>query len=199
MRTRISRRRFLGVAGAGVAATAMASCASPEPDTKVAEIRFQDRPPLRLKASVVDVVNEAPPAPTEMNWANVFPTMPSVAMRNWGEDRLVAAGTPPGIARYCVTSALITHTIGEQASGLFAEGRRETFRIDVAAVLDVRRDAGGASRSVSATAWGEESIPVDEDPWQRRFFINGLVKRVMADFDRQMEGAIRANMADLLI
>lgn len=198
MQTNMRRRRVLA-GGMGLAAAAvLASCTSgPPPAPAIPEIRFLDKPPFRLKASAVEIVDEAPAAPSSPEWENIFPTLPRNAMRNWGQDRLVSEPSAVNIARYRISEASIEYSPGEKAKGLFAPDRWEKFLIRVAADLEIRLADGNPIRSVSGKSWGEESILADADPFDRKLAIDGLVRRVMADFDREMEAAIRANMADL--
>ncbi len=130
------------------------------------------------------------------NCANA-PTVLRTAMRNWGQDRLVADPLAVNIARYRITEAAIEHSLGEKVKGVFKPDRREKFLIRVAADLEIHQGDDTLIRSVSAKSWGEESILVDEKPHARRLAIDSLVRRVMAGFDREKETAIRANMADL--
>ena len=195
----LSRRRFL-IGTTAFAGVVLAGCATPPPpEPAIPEIRFLSKPPFRLKAAVVDIVDEVPPAAPGPEWGNVFPTLPRTAMGNWARDRLVADPLAANMARFRITESAIQHTLGEKVKGVFKPDRREKFLIRVAADLEIRQPDGLVLRSVTGKSWGEESILVDEDPTARKKAIDGLVRRVMTEFDREMEAAIRANMADLLI
>jgi hypothetical protein len=194
-----SRRQVLAGAAAFAGLAAVSGCASPPPPAPaIPEIRFNDAPPIRLDVAAIDITDEAPSAPASPDWGNVFPTLPRTAMRNWGEDRLAAEPSATGLARFRIVEALVSHRMGEPVKGVFKAPRRETFTVRVAGVLDVPREAGKPAGTASANAWGEESLEVDTEPYARKQALDGLVRRVMADFDREMERAIRANMADLL-
>ena len=192
-------RRLVLAGGLGLAATiALASCANEQPAAlNLPEIRFQDKAPFRLKASAVKIVDDAAVAAGSPEWANIFPTLPRKAMRNWGQDRLVADPAAANIARYRISEASIEHSLGEKAKGMFKAARQEKFMIRVAGDLEIRQPDGILIRAVSGKSWGEQSVPVDAKPADRKLAIDSLVRRVMAGFDREMETAIRANMADL--
>lgn len=198
MRNDLRRRQVLA-GGLGLAAAAvLAGCAiEAPPAAEIPEIRFLDKAPFRLKASTVEIVDEAPLAAGSPEWDNIFPTLPHKAMRNWGQDRLVAEPSAVNIARYRISEASIEYSPGEKVKGVFVPDRREKFLVRVAADLEVRLADGNLMRAVSGKSWGEESILADANPADRKLAVDGLVRRVMADFDREMETAIRANMADL--
>ena len=194
-----SRRQVLaGVAAFGGLAI-VSGCASPPPARPaIPAIRFNDAPPIRLNVAIIDIADEAPPAAATPDWGNVFATLPRTAMRNWGEDRLAAEPAATGEARFRIVEALVSHRMGEPVKGVFKAPRRETFMVRVAGKLDVPPEEGKPAGTASANAWGEESLEVDTEPYVRTQALDGLVRRVMAEFDREMEQAIRANMAELL-
>lgn len=198
MRIDLKRRRLLA-AGLAVGSLALLAGCAGEPSSRpeIPEIRFLSTPPISLRVPQIAIVDEAPPDPPGPAWANVFPTMPRAAMRNWASDRLAADPSATGSAAFRITEASVEYKAGEPVKGLFAPERRESFLIRVAADLEVRRADGSLEKTAVGKAWGQESFPVDQEPYARRLALDALVRRVMADFDREMEQAIRANMADL--
>jgi len=122
-------------------------------------------------------------------------------MRNWGEDRLEAEPLGSGVARYRITQASVARELGDKPSGtdrLFGAEQRQTFTVRVAAELEVRRNDAGLVNAVSANSWGQESFAADADRFDLQRATDAFMRRVMADFDREMEAAIRANIANLL-
>ena len=203
MPARLTRRQAVlgGAAFAGLAAAS--ACSTPPPsEPAIPAIRFDAAPPIRLNVGAIGISDETPAPPASPDWGKVFATLPRDAMRNWGEDRLapapVPAGGAAGTARFRIAEALVQHQPGEAVKGVFKAPRRETFTVRVAGVLEVPPQDGRAGGTASANAWGQESLEADTAPYARKLALDGLVRRVMAEFDREMERAVRANMAELL-
>ncbi len=198
MPSSLQRRRVLFAALAAAVLAAVGGCATDaQTPPPIPEIRFLSEPPIRLKASAIDIVDDTLSATSALEWGNIFRTLPRAAMRNWARDRLVADPLATETALFRITEAAIEYSAGDKVKGVFKPDRREKFLIRVAANLDIRRADGSLAKTISGKAWGAESILVDEEPAARKLAIDGLVRRVMADFDREMTASIRANMADL--
>ena len=198
LRVSISRRRFIATGLAAGSVLAIGACASPPPpNPPITEIRFQAKAPIELPAASISIRDDTAPPPPSPDWSNVFPTLPKTAMHTWGEDRLAAGRTTDGSAVYRITEAAIEHDPGKPVKGVLDPKRRETFIVRVAAVLEIRRADDTVAGTSTGQAWGQDSIQVDEEPYARRKAIDDLVRRVMAEFDREMERVIRANMAKL--
>ena len=191
----------LSLASVGLGGVGLVGCASNTPIQQVPEIRFQDEEPLRIAVDVVDIMDETAPEASSPEARGAFPTPPHKAMRNWGEDRLEAEPLGSGVARYRITQASVARELGDRPSGtdrLFGAEQRQTFTVRVAAELEVRRNDGGLVNAVSANSWGQESFAADADRFDLQRATDAFMRRVMADFDREMEAAIRANIANLL-
>jgi hypothetical protein len=194
-------RRFVLLSGALLAGGLLANCTTRPVPATIPEIRFQGTPPLRLRVAAIDVLDETPAANAGPDFSGVLTTSPEQAMRNWAEDRLAATKTASEIARYRIVQSDVMRKVEDKLSGiknLFKGAPLETFTIGVAAHLDVLNANGGLIKTVSGKAWGEQSFPLDLELPERKKGVNALVLRVMTDFDREMDAAIRANMVDFL-
>jgi len=197
---RIGRRSALALPVA-LAAAMLAGCSMPPPGPEFPPIRFLDTSPFVLDAGAIEIVDDYPPSPTGSPVAS-FPVTPAEAMRSWGQDRLLAAGTGDvgRIGRFVITEASVTEEQLPRTGGvrgMFTTDQTERYTVTVSARFEVRnprsREGFAEVRSLrSATA--AENLNLND----RRKLWHGLVQQVMNDFDAAMTTQIRQNLPSYL-
>jgi hypothetical protein len=161
------------------------------------DIRFTDRPPIRLDAASVEVVDQFRPSFKEPNVEHLFPVTPAQAAGNWARDRLQA--TNPGAprrVRFTIIDASVRETELPRTQGLrgaFTKDQAERYDASAEVQVDIMGPRGFAERTVSAKASRSQTVPEGITPNQREQAWYDLTRALMADLDRQLEQEIRAN------
>jgi hypothetical protein len=180
---------------------ATAGCASgPEPG-RLPEIAFASDRPLALNVAAVDVVSafqasDQPPCVEER-----FPTAPETALRRWAVDRLRAEGRT-GTARFTLTDAAVIRTELPVTAGLRGLVRREQaerYDATAAATLEILDDYGNRLALVETRAERTRTVPeaARHDEVERIQF--AMIETLMAEFDREMEKAVRQHLVGWLL
>jgi hypothetical protein len=187
-----------------VVAGFLGGCESPSPTRPVfPEIRFTDKPPIRLDVAAVEVVDRFQPTFKEPNVEHLFPVTPARAAGNWARDRLQAAN--PGSerrARFVILDASARETELPRTGGVrgaFTTDQAERYDAVIAVELDILGPRGFTERSVTAKASRSTSVAEGITPNQREQAWYDLTRALMADLDRQLEQEIRANFNLLIL
>ena len=175
-------------------------CAAEVPVQSFPQITFRHLQPLDLR--VVDIrVDEDLPAPAADNVTAGLPASPGRALSQWARDRLRVAGSTRATARFTVLAARVLRKDLEVEGGLAAVFRKQVDRrFDglVEAEIEIIDERG--VRRATARAKAERVITVREDDTiaDRRQKLFEMTERMMADFDREMEKAIRRHFVEWL-
>ena len=140
----------------------VAGCASAPEVPSYSEIRFTDKPPIRLDVARIDIV-EAYRSPLKApNVEHLFPLRPAHAARQWAQDRLRPGGEE-GWAEAVIRDASATETALQRTEGIrgaFTTDQAE--RYDAVIAIEVRIfDPAGRSWH---TPWPPR---VTRGPWPR--------------------------------
>ncbi len=194
----MKRRAFLL---AGAAALTLAACeSSPPPRPTFPDIRFTERPPMRIDAAAVDIERQFRPTLRPPNVEHLFPVSPERAMENWARDRLQATGTGRRVRVRIVDASVreveLPRTGGVR--GAFTTDQAQRYDATVEMSVDVMGDRGFAERSVTAKAARSRSVPEDITPNDRGKVWYELTKELMADLDVELERQIRSNFGFLV-
>ena len=166
------------------------------------DIRFTDKPPLRLDVASVEVVDRFQPTFKEPNVEHLFPVTPARAAGNWARDRLQA--TNPGSdrrARFVILDASARETDLPRTQGVrgaFTTDQAERYDATIAVEVDILGARGFTERSVTAKASRSTTVPEGVTQNQREQAWYDLTRALMADLDRQLEQEIRANFTFLV-
>ena len=181
----------------------LTGCAAEVPVQSFPQITFRHLQPLDLR--VVDIrVDEALPAPAADAADNVtagLPASPGRALSQWARDRLRVAGSTRATARFTILAARVLRKDLKVEGGLAAVFRKQVDRrFDglVEAEIEIIDERG--VRRATARAKAERVITVREDDTiaDRRQKLFEMTEKMMADFDREMEKAIRRHFAEWL-
>lgn len=116
-------------------------------------------------------------------------------MRQWAEDRLQAFG-PHGVARFtAVTAAVAEDRLPrvKGAIGLFGNAPGVRYTMTVEGRVEITA-ADGEQAMASARVARTKSLEGNRTRAERQRFWADLVTSTMAEFDRQMEQAIRRHL-----
>ena len=187
----------------GVLAGLLGGCEGPSAARpNFPDIRFTDRPPLRLDVASVEVVDRFVPSFKEPNVEHLFPVTPARAAGNWARDRLQA--TNPGSdrrARFVILDASareieLPRTQGVR--GAFTTDQAERYDAAIAVEVDILGPRGFAERTVNAKASRSTTVAEGITQNQREQAWYDLTRALMADLDRQLEQEIRTNFTFLV-
>jgi hypothetical protein len=189
----MTRRDFLL---AGAATLALAGCETPPPRPVFPDIRFTERPPMRVDVAAVDIERQFRPTLRAPNVEHLFPIPPERAMENWARDRLQAVGTGARRLRVRIIDAEVREVELPRTGGVrgaFTTDQAQRYDAAVEMSLDLMGERGFAERSVTAKAVRSRSVPENITPNQRETVWYELTKEVMADLDVELERQIRNN------
>jgi hypothetical protein len=186
---------------AGLAALTLAACESkPPPRPTFADIRFTERPPMRIDAAAVDIERQFRPTLRPPNVEHLFPVSPERAMENWARDRLQATGTSRRVRVRIVDASVreveLPRTGGVR--GAFTTDQAQRYDATVEMSVDIMGERGFAERSVTAKAARSRSVPENITPNDRELVWYQLTKELMADLDIELERQIRSNFGFLV-
>src|SRR5258708_18346729 len=71
-----------------LALSLLAGCAPSSQRVVFNDIRFTDKPPLRIDCAAIEIVHDFKPTLQTPNVEHLFPVPPERAMENWARDRL---------------------------------------------------------------------------------------------------------------
>ncbi len=178
----------------------LTGCAAEVPVQSFPQITFRHLQPLDLR--VVDIkVDQVPPAPAPNDVTAGLPASPALALTQWARDRLRLAGSTRATARFTILAARVLQKDLKVDGGLTAVFKKQVdqrFEGLVEAEVEIRDERG--IRRAMARAKAERVITVREDDTiadrHRKLF--EMTEKMMADFDKEMEKAIRRHFAECL-
>lgn len=186
---------LLVLAVVGVGCAAPTETTAPAPD-----LRFVDEPPIALDVGRVEVhategAVSGADADSEVDFAKAIGGSPNAVLRQWARDRLRAAGRS-GDARFEVVSASIKQEKSPRAKGavgLFGSAPGTVYIMTVEARLQIIA-ADGQRAMASARVVRTKSLEGNRTRAERQRFWTELTETTVAEFDSQMERAIRRHL-----
>jgi len=186
----MNRRDFL-FAGALL----LVACETPPQRPVFPDIRFTDKPPLRIDAGSVEIERVFRSTLQSPQVEHLFPVSPERAMENWARDRL----QPVGASRY-VRVRIIDASVKEielprtkGVLGAFTTDQAQRYDATAEMTVELMGERGFAERSVSAKASRSRSVAEGITPNEREKVWYELTQQLMADLDAELERQIRAN------
>jgi hypothetical protein len=196
-RARVAWRGCLLILAVGLAVT---GCAN-RPSGPRAPVGDEARPPLVFQLGQVEIVDESAAGATASDLSGAFAIPPNQALRNWAATRLHEQDGRPGILRFHMTEAEAVRTplVGTPGvKGWFTRDQAERVEITFAGRLEARRNDGSLIASATARAAAHRTFAEKTAPAERRAGLEALQATALAEFDREMEGRIREDMAGVL-
>jgi hypothetical protein len=193
MLPRVTRRMAL-IAGL----LALAGCSPSATRPTFPEIRFTDRPKLRLDVARIEVEHVFRPTFRDPQVEHLFPVAPELAAETWARDRLEATNPgSPRRARVRILDASVRETPlkkqTEGVRGMFTTDQAARYDATVEMAIDLLGEHGLPERSVTAKAQRSTTVKEGITPNERDQVWYELTRAVMNDLDRQLETEIRNN------
>jgi hypothetical protein len=181
---------------------ALAACAPASTRPTFQEIRFTDRPKLRLDVSAVDVERVFRPTLREPQVEHLFPVPPEVAAESWARDRLEPTNPgSPRRARVRILDANVRETALKKTEGLrgaFTTDQAERYDATVEMSVEILGERGFPERTVSAKAQRSQTVKEGLTQNEREQIWYELTRQLMTDLDQQLEREMRANFGLIL-
>lgn len=159
---------------------ALTACGSTPPAPTFAPLNYSYLPPILLKVSQVNVVNNDVPTPSQVRMAGLDPAPPAETLLAMLKQRLQPAGQP-GTATVTVEDAYVDQVNGNLVGQM-------TVDINLASANGL--STGFTEASVSAT----QTAPDSGNPDDTRAALYDLTKRLMTQMNVQLQYQIQKNL-----
>jgi hypothetical protein len=165
------------------------------------QLRFDHLAPIRLDVAVVEVVNKYKAPLRAPNVEHRFPTPPDKVLRQWAEDRLVAAGAS-GSATFVIRDASVKETelpTKKGLKGLFYKEQAQRYDATFDVLLRIADANGREVGYVTARAERSRSVPEDIslNERERAWFV--LTEKTVNDLGAELEDNIRNTLGRFLV
>ncbi|MDV7341601.1 hypothetical protein RYZ26_18500 [Terasakiella sp. A23] len=175
----------------------LGACTPNNPPVQILpELSYVHLEPLMLDVAVIDVIDKSKATTEGKNVAYRFPTSPEKAIRNWVNDRLVAAGTS-GSAQVTILEATAIETELEKktgVTGLFTNDQSERYTTAANVRIDVYDQNGNNVAYSAAQTNRNTSLAEDASLLDREKAWFDLVEKMMLDFNSAMETNIKNHL-----
>jgi hypothetical protein len=174
----------------------LAACeTTPPPRPVFPDIRFIQKPPLRIDAAALDIERAFRSTLQTPFVEHLFPVSPERAAENWARDRLQPVGTSRRIRVRIIDASVkeieLAKTPGVR--GAFTTDQAQRYDANAEVTVDLMGERGFAERSVAAKASRSRSVPEDITPNDRERVWYELTHALLTDLDTELERQIRAN------
>jgi hypothetical protein len=179
-----------------IAFFAASGCASEREPWPPPQIAFASDRPLVLNVGSVEVVSIFRPSDQPPRVEQRFPVSPETALKRWPADRLRAGGRT-GTARFTIADAAVVKSDLATTSGVrgtFKREQAERYDAAAAATIEIFDDYGNRLAVVETRAERTRTVAEStrRDEIDRIRFT--MIETLMAEFDREMEKAIRQHL-----
>lgn len=159
---------------------ALTACGSTPPAPIFEPLDYSYLPPILLKVSQVNVVNNDVPTPSQVRMAGLDPAPPADTLLAMLKQRLQPAGQP-GTATVTVEDAYVDQVNGNLVGQM-------TVDLNMASANGLA--TGFTEASVSAT----QTAPDSDNPDDTRSALYNLTKRLMTQMNVQLQYQIQKNL-----
>ena len=178
----------------------VAGCTSAPEMPTYPEIRFTDKPPIRLDVARIDIV-EAYRSPLKApNVEHLFPVRPSHAARQWARDRLRPGGDK-GWAEAVISDASATETALQRTEGIrgaFTTDQTERYDVVMTVAVRIFDSAGKELANASATARHSRTVAEDATLNDRERAWYRMTAAMIRALDRTLEREMRKSLGAFL-
>jgi len=191
------RRTLLRFFLIAAATASLAACAAPMDDPTYAELRYNDRPPIRLNVAAINVTQSYVSSAADPYVDQLFPQPPVKAALQWAKDRLQAAGAD-GSLSYDVVNASATDTKLPRSSGISSLTTvDQTDRFDLTITVKLSAISGDSQHRGSAqvTVTRAQTINEKTTESERNTVWYTMTKDAMAELDAKLSAQIDDNLA----
>lgn len=185
---------------AGLVLILVAGCETPVKSPVFPELRFTERPPIRLDVVRVETVEKYASPFEAPNVEHLFPVRPASAARRWVEDRLSPAGAGR-VARVTIENASVVEVPLETRGGLiglFYNDQAARYDAEVALRVEILSDGGAPEAFARAVARHSRTVPEDITLNERDAVFYELTTALFDDLDAELESTIRRHLRPFL-
>ena len=159
---------------------ALASCGSTPPARTFQPLDYSYLPPILLKVSQVDIVNNYVPTPSQVQAAGLDPSPPADTLMAMLHARLQPAGQP-GTATVTVQSAYVDNVNGNLTGAMTVD-------------LNLASADGRATGFTEASVSASQTAPDSSNPDDTRAALYALTKQLMTQMNVQLQYQIQKNL-----
>ncbi len=159
---------------------ALASCGSTPPAQTFAPLDYSYLPPILLKVSQVDVVNNYVPTPSQVQAAGLDPAPPADTLMTMLHARLQPAGQP-GTATVAVQNAYVDNVNGNLTGAMTVD-------------LNLASADGHTTGFTEASVSASQTAPDSSNPDDTRAALYALTKQLMTQMNVQLQYQIQKNL-----
>ena len=170
----------------------LAACEPAPLPPKFPEITFRTEAPLRLATNNIEISESYVPPLRAPNVEHESPLPPSILLRRWAEQRLVAAGGP-GTVRATVTDASITETpiaTNQDLEAAFETEQVARFEGRAAMRIEYVDPDGTVRATAEGAATQIRTLPEDATLRERR----EVLFQISEDLARGLDKVLAANI-----
>lgn len=178
----------------------VAGCGSAPGPPTYSEIRFTDKPPIRLDVARIEVVQAYRSPLKAPNVEHLFPLRPARAAAQWARDRLRARGTT-GRAEAVIRDASATETALKRTEGVrgaFTTDQAERYDATITISVHILDSLGKELANASATARFSRTVAEDVTLNEREREWHRMTTAMMQALDTALEGEMKKSLAAYL-
>lgn len=197
-----SRRDFLKLAGLGVPAAALTSCADVPPMPQFPQLTYSALGRFSFEAQRIEIAQDYRPPLAPPNVEHLFVQPPVDVLRRWANDRLAVSGRGDHYVRFVITDARVTETQLARESGVratFTNEQAQRYDGRIEAAVEIRQVRGNFRDGfATATATRTRSVAENITLNDRERVWYEMVEQMMGDINAELDRQIRATMPRFL-
>jgi len=157
------------------------------------DLRYTHLPTISLSVSKVEVVNKYQPKFKKPNVESEFPILPSVALRNWFNDRLSASGGSDFIRATVLNASVVEVPLKRRDGirGIFTRDQTERYDAVLSAKIEIFDSLGVLKGTVSSKAKNSQTVAEGTTLAKRELIWFTMLEAMMKDLNRSLENQIR--------
>lgn len=159
---------------------ALAGCGTTPPAPSFQPLDYSYLPPILLKVSQVNVVNNYVPTPSQVQVAGMDPAPPADTLSNMLRERLQPAGQP-GTATVTVQTAYVDNVNGNLTGAMTVD-------------LNLASADGHSTGFTEASVSASRTAPDSSNPDDTRAALYALTKQMMTQMNVQLQYQIQKNL-----
>ncbi len=185
------------------AGAALNACETPVNRVRFPQLTYGHLDKIRLDVGSIEIVDSYQEPLTAPNVDHLFPVNPEQTLRQWANDRLVAAGSPDRYARFVIEDAKVIETELPRTRGvrgMFTTDQAQRYDISLVASLEIRETRGNFQHAFArASASRSRTVAEDITLNEREKVWFDLLEATMNDFNASLERQIRNDLGRYLL
>ena len=178
----------------------LASCETP-PKEPFPEITFTDRPPIKLDAARIELVEEFVAAADPTHVEHLFPVAPAVAARRWVQDRLLPVGNARTVRVTLVNAGAIETPLQTKTGveGFFTTEPERRYEVQVEMRIEILSEGSRYVESYARSAASiARTVPEDATLEERDSILYHLTEDTLRTLDKEFSATIERHLASYI-